>query len=545
MKFHILSSATFALCFLSISSSALAEDIQAVAAITGVTVSQGSAVITRTGVVATPAGEHNLVITGLPGQLDLSRLVISLADNDVRLGNLRVRREDQQDLAGESQQQLQDQLDELSYQRGRIDDTIQSANMQIKLLDSLSSGNLGSQESAFSPDSITEMLNVVSSSSNTARQTIRDAQRQGSRLDIEIEQLRRQLAEFASRNRFSQVAVAAVDLPSARDLAFTITYPANGARWTWMYEARLDTDSSFLELGRKVAVNQTTGENWENVALTITTARPSSRISPPEINSLLVSLDPPRQRVQENRRLATAAMMSSEADSNGIEEVVVTGSYLKSSVEVDSSAYLVDYQIPGAVTVSSGGEQQIFPIDERGIETELVVRVMPEQDRAAYLEARFTLEDDVPVQPGTMQFYRDGSYIGSQRIAGFLPQEEVSLPFGQDERVRVEVLPDEEGSDAGGTFRRVAVDNRRQRFMITSFHDTAKLIEIVARIPVSQNDDIDVVFDDDATPADEVDLDNKTGLILWRKLSTSSEPVEIKHYYSIRYPRDGQLYFRN
>jgi uncharacterized protein (TIGR02231 family) len=197
------------------------------------------------------------------------------------------------------------------------------------------------------------------------------------------------------------------------------------------------------------------------------------------------------------------------------------------------------------VTIGSGGEQQIFPIDERGIDTELVVRVMPEQDRAAYLEARFTLDDDVPVQPGAMQFYRDGSYIGSQTIAGFLPQEEVSLPFGQDERVRVEVLPDEEESDAGSTFRRVAVDNRRQRFMITSFHDSAKLIEIVARIPVSQNDDIDVVVDDDATPADEVDIDNKTGLILWRKQLMSAEPVEIKHYYSVRYPRDGQLFFRN
>lgn len=543
MKFPILPSVAFTLCLLAVSGSSLADDIQASAAITGVTVSQGSAVITRSGLVSVPAGEHNLVINGLPGQLDLSRLVISLADNDVRLGNLRVRREDQQGLVGESQQLLQDQLDELSYQRGRIEDTVQSANMQIKLLDSLSNGNLGSQESAFSPSSITEILSVVSSSSNTARQTIRDAQRQGSRLDIEIEQLRRRLAEFASRNRFSQVAVAAVDLPSARELAFTITYPANGARWTWLYEARLDTDSSFLELGRKVAVNQTTGENWENVELTITTARPSSRISPPEINSLLVSLDPPRQRMQESRSLATAAMMSSPSDA--AEENSVTGSYLKSSVDIDSSAYLVDYQIPGTVTVSSGGEQQIFPIDERGIETELVVRVMPEQDQAAYLEARFTLDGDVPVQAGAMQFYRDGSYIGSQRIEGFLPQEEVSLPFGQDERVRVEVLPEEESSDAGGTFRRVAVDNRRQRFMITSFHDTAKLIEIVARVPVSQNDDIDVVFDDDATAADEVDLDNKTGLILWRKQATSAEPIEIKHYYSIRHPRDSQLYFRN
>jgi uncharacterized protein (TIGR02231 family) len=542
MKYPILSSTTLALCFVSLSHSSFAVDIQATAAITKVTVSQGSADITRTGLVAVPAGEHNLIISGLPGQLDLSRLVISLADKDVRLGNLRVRREDQKTLTGESQQQLQNQLDELSYQRGRVDDTVQSANMQIKLLESLSSGNLGTPESTFSSDSITEILSVVSSSSNTARQTIRDAQRRGSGLDIEIEQLRRRLAEFASRNRFSQVAVAAVASPTARDLAFTITYPANGARWTWLYEARLNTDSSFLELGRKISVNQTTGENWKNVELTITTARPSSRISPPEIDSLLVSLDAPRQRPQESRRLSSEAMMSSEID---VSEDILVAAYLKSSVDIESSDYLVDYQIPGDVTINSGGEQQVFPIDERGIDTQLVVRVMPEQDRAAYLEARFILDDDVPVQPGTMQFYRDGSFIGSQRIAGFLPQEEVSLAFGQDKRVRVEVLPDEQGSGDGGTFRRVAVDNRRQRFMITSFHDTPKLIEIVARVPVSQNDDIEVEIDGDATPADQVDLDDRTGIILWRRQATAAEPIEIKHYYSIRYPRDRQLFYRN
>jgi uncharacterized protein (TIGR02231 family) len=179
------------------------------------------------------------------------------------------------------------------------------------------------------------------------------------------------------------------------------------------------------------------------------------------------------------------------------------------------------------------------------MDTDLVVRIIPEQNRAAYLEARFTLDDDVPVQSGAMQFYREGSFIGSQRITGFLPKEEVSLPFGQDEEVRVEVLPDQENFDAGGTFTPVAVDNRRQRFLITSFHDAPKLIEVMARVPVSQNDDITVVLDDDATAADEVDLDNKTGLTLWRKQSTSAEPIKIKHYYSIRYPREGQLFFRN
>jgi len=66
VKYPILSSTTLALCFASLSHISLAGDIQATAAITKVTVSQDSAVVTRTGLVTVPAEEHNLITSGLP-----------------------------------------------------------------------------------------------------------------------------------------------------------------------------------------------------------------------------------------------------------------------------------------------------------------------------------------------------------------------------------------------------------------------------------------------------------------------------------------------
>lgn len=533
---------TFIAFALVCTSGAHGADIETTTTITEVSVSQGSAVVTRTGRVSLPAGQHQLIISGLPGQLDLSRLQLDLDNRETRLGNLRVSRVDQSTLVGESQQQLQDNLTELKYQRGRIDDGIASARMQIKLLDSLSSGNLAPQDAAFSAQNIGDILEVVATSANDARLTIRDAQREGANLDIEIEQLERRLAEFASRNRFSQTVNAAVEVTSPQEIDFELSYPVNGARWSWLYEARLDTDASFLELSRKVAVNQTSGENWNDVALTITTARPSSRIAPPELPSLLVGIQPPRQIRADNRRFATAAIMS---ESDSVAAQAAPKEFFSSSVNIDASAYLVDYKIPGTVTLESSGDQQVFAIDQRGIDVDLVARAAPQQDPNAYLEARFTLNSEQPIQSGAMQFYRDGSFIGTQTIAGFLPEEDVRMPFGLDERIRVEVLPDEESSDGGSTFRRNAVENRRQRLMITSFHDTPKTLEIVAQLPVSQNDDIEVVIDDDATPADETALDDKAGVLLWRKRALSGEAVVINHYYSIRYPKDAQLFFSN
>ncbi|MFK7864262.1 MAG: mucoidy inhibitor MuiA family protein [Pseudohongiellaceae bacterium] len=533
---------------LSLASSigAVAAELETTTTITHVTVSQGSAVVTRSGSISIPAGQHSLIVKGLPGQLDLGRLQLALNNREARLGNIHVEREDQSTLVGESQQQLQDQLNDLLYQRGGIDDEIASARMQIQLLNSLSNGELGSQQAAVSVSDVGEMLSIISASSNEARLLIRNAQREAAALDIEIEQIKRRLAEFSTRNRFFQKVTAAVEIENPSELNFTLSYPVNGARWSWLYEARLNTDTNFLELERKVSVNQTSGENWTDVNLTITTASSNARITPPELDSLLVDIRP-EPKIAQNRSFVTGASVQSSgglgARLNAPQAVMED--FVEAEVDIDASAYLVNFQIPGQVTLNRGGDQQIFPIDSRGITVDLVARTMPMQDQTAYLEARFVLEDEQPIQAGRMQFYRDGGYIGGSMISGFLPQEDVRLPFGADERIRIEVLPDAEESDAGSTFRRNAVDNRRQRFMISSFHETPKAIEIVAQLPVSQNEDIQVVLDDDATPADEDSFDDKTGLLLWERQASAGEPLVIRHNYSIRYPKDAALYFRN
>lgn len=119
-----------------------------------------------------------------------------------------------------------------------------------------------------------------------------------------------------------------------------------------------------------------------------------------------------------------------------------------------------------SLALAADSQPQLFPADQRAVAVDLVLRAVPKLDNSAYLEARFIHEEDLPIQAGTMQFYRDGAFIGSRHVPEFLPREALSLPFGKDERVRVETQPEEEQSRAGGLLRRSAVDDHRVRYQL-------------------------------------------------------------------------------
>jgi uncharacterized protein (TIGR02231 family) len=71
-----------------------------------------------------------------------------------------------------------------------------------------------------------------------------------------------------------------------------VTCAVRNARWAPVYDARLDTGAkdrkSVLELVRRAEITQTTGEDWSNVALAVSTVRTARGGSAPELNSLIV-----------------------------------------------------------------------------------------------------------------------------------------------------------------------------------------------------------------------------------------------------------------
>src|SRR5947208_1387672 len=95
-------------------------------------------------------------------------------------------------------------------------------------------------------------------------------------IDKQIRALERDLARLKSGAK--DVSTIAVGVSAERPGEVRVSYQVNGAGWRPAYRAGLDSAGSKVSLERQGAISQTTGEDWTNVRLKLSTGQP--RLSP-------------------------------------------------------------------------------------------------------------------------------------------------------------------------------------------------------------------------------------------------------------------------
>ena len=532
-----------------ISPAAWGADIVVTLPIDSVTVYRDSAIITRQGNVEIPAGEHRLVVRGLPDGVDPGTLRLSARSKALRLGGIELQRIVEEQLVNDTERALNRKLRDLGDQRSAIEDEIASAKSQLKLLEGVVAAPTGSGMNAppLQTSAIGSLVTTVGSSDSEARQRIRSAKLQLRELDEQAEKFKADLAKVATQRKAHSELRASVQASAAGGALVSVEYQVTNVGWNWQYEARLDSQKKSVALVRQAQLQQGTGEDWSNVELTISTSRPSLNATTPALASLFLEL----------QSLGYGGAVGEE-----IEEVVVTGfrasakhsrassssrdeDYApvaaRTTADVFSTDFVADYRIPGRVSVAADRQPRLYPITDADFKVDLVARANLSVDRNAYLETRFTYEGEVPIDSGVVQLFRDDAFVGMGELPMVLPGADVRIPFGQDQRIRIVVHDEREESGNVGIMNRDQVNQRRRRFEITSFHSVAMPIEVVDRVPVARDNDIRIDVVKGATPPTTVDLNGHAGVYLWRLAGEPRKTETIRHYYSVKFPRNRAL----
>jgi uncharacterized protein (TIGR02231 family) len=516
----------------AVATAAAAAEIDAVSRLTRVTVYAEGAALVRRGQVALPAGTSDIVIRGLPEEIEPATLRFSVGASTVRLAGVELKQVVDKDYVDTRERELRRKLDALAARRRGVSDDVATAETQLRVLESLASPPAGGSTRAL-PDgaTLTALVSSVGTSASAARAKIRDANQKLRDLDAEKTALETELAKVKAGRKSSHELRATVETDAAVTAPVQVEYLVGDASWRWLYEARLDTRTRRMSLVRQAAVAQSTGEDWSAVELTLTTARPSESTGTADVESLFATLREPAPKVASAMMVRRGAPASPAA----LDEVVVTG------MKRTATQYAVEYTVPGRVSVAADGEPRIYPVASDEFDVDLLARAVPSQERAAFLEARFTFGQDVPFDAADVQLYRDGALVGKASTPTFQPGAPVRLGFGIDDRIRVEVLRDREASGERGVIGRKNVEQHRERFQVTSFHPAVIPLEIVDRWPVARDSSIDVKVDRDATPPTARDLDGRTGVIAWRLQLEPRKAVTVKHYYTVEYPKDREV----
>ena len=525
-----------------VSGSVWAADIPAELRIDQVTVYVQGAMVARTGSVTMSAGSHRLIVRDLPAGLDSRLLRVEVGSNAVRLGSIDVTTVNEGQFVTSKERELRGQLESKTDQRAVIQDEIDTAQTQLKLLDSLAANpaGTGNSNSAVSSANLVTVLGTIGSSATTARNKVHDARLRQRKLDTEIETLKAELAKVATQRRQTTEVTAAMDVSAAVTVPVTLTYRINDAAWGWVYQARLDTSRKKLTLERQGQVQQGSGEDWNNVKLTLTTAQPEDDVSTPIVAAEFLDLQmpqPPQPMVRRSMEMPQVGVAMANVPM--LDELAVVEN--KQVASVSATQYLVEYQVPARVSLNADRQMRMYPISDESFDTNIIARVMPSESRRAHLEATFKYERDTPIEAGQLQLYRDGAFVGEAPTQAFLPGAEVRMPFGVDERIKVAVRDETSKSSETGVLSKLVTRETRQRFEITSYHPAVIPVEVIDRIPVSRNADVKVEILKGATEPTTRDLNGKAGVMLWKFDAQPQQTTTLRHYYSVRYPRDRVL----
>ena len=521
--------------------------------IDAVTVYPRGAEITRLASVELEQGDHTLTLDNLPGTIDPHSIrVEGVSSSDLQIASVdskTVHVTDEVATAGE-RRRIEREIEALRDQHAAIDQLISDATYQRTLLQELatkpfSMHSPGDKPVSVSSDEFGNMFDLVSARLTALSKTVLDANIRKRGIAKDITELQKSLSELAPKQRIKTVVTVHLASASAGDAQFKLRYKIAEAAWQPYYEARLDSTADSVDpnftLVRRAEVTQHTSETWDDVKLTLSTARPTGTTAAPELQPEIISL------VEERRRqeVGLMKMMSPRSTNESYDESDVAATPPPAAELLEAEAVMAGFQalysIQGRVDIDNAGTAKKVRISSSDMAAELAVQAVPKLDTNAYLTANFTLDGEAPLLRGRVMLFRDGVYMGNGILPTLSPGEDHRLGFGVDDLVKVERVEVKRKTSETGLISTDMVDDRSWSITVKNLHDRVMPVTVFDQLPYSTHEDIEVELLPGSTRPSERDVDKKRGVLAWTYEAAPNKEISISFGYRITRPENVEF----
>jgi uncharacterized protein (TIGR02231 family) len=524
------------------------------AKIDAVTVFPQGADVFRVGGLLVPAGEHQLVLKNLPGDIDPSSIrVEGLAGDDVEIASVDLKPM-VAELPDANRKVLEAQIEALGQERMLLDQAIADYATQRQFLLSMAEKQVTPAPDTVKPidgvaigglmDVVGQRLQLIAKESHAAR--LRQVV-----IDKEVAEVQQKLV-IAAPNAQS-LAEVTINVAVGRETRadFKVGYRVWQAGWQPLYDAKLKIaakagEASDLEIVRRAAVTQSTTESWDGVQLTLSTARPNGATAAPEVDEEQLQVRDPKDdaalgRLQtgfvENETSADAAMDEPVPAAPAAAPVQKMKKELKQRQAImELAGFQANYVIAGRVSVDNSGQNKRVRIASENLKAKLETVVSPRLDLAAYLTASFALTKEGPLLPGEVNLYRDGTYVGQGSLPLLNPGQDATLGFGADDLIVVERKEVKRLSAEEGILTSSNTEERSWDIVVKNLHTDKAQVTVVDRMPFSAREDVTVEALRDQTPPTVKDYKKRRGVMAWTLDIDSKGEKIIRTGYKITMP---------
>ncbi len=530
----------------------------AVSKITNVTVYPNSALVTREVEVPAGTGTMELVVTPLP-QHTVNSSLYSEGGDGIRVLTTRFRSRPVQEDTREEVRKIEDEAKKLAQTAQKIQADLKACQENMALLAKVENFTSVSTNAATEKGKLdsTETIGLAKYIMETRGE--KNKEQVGLQQQLEdnkerAEFLARKLREMTSgSSRVEEDAVIVVDKANADAGKVKLNYLVDAAAWRPQYKLRAGKDTKdTVQIECLAAIIQQTGEDWQGVNVTLSTAQPMLNASPPDLKMLSVAIVPkgapnpapmpvvkpgmpggPGQLAGQNAAFANNSFQNPQgiasakdlgevskslrAQAQGElnrknadvgneiwnyagaldqasdlvlspEEKLVKGIHVRNNQREGPS---VTYHLNARLSVPSRNDEQVIEVARVTMEPEYFYKAVPVLTPHVYRQANLTNNSKYVLLPGEATMYNGTDFVGRMDLPLVAVGEQFTVGFGTEPQLQINrQMVDKSRTMQGGN----QVLKFEYRMLVSSYKPEKVKLQVWDRLPQAENETLNVTL---------------------------------------------------
>jgi len=394
-------------------------------------------------------------------------------------------------------------------------------------------------------------------------------------LKEELDLVQRQRnAMTAHASRTEREAVIYVQCTQPGPAILELNYLVRHAQWQQQYNLRALPDDARVSVEYHAVVNQNSGEDWQGVSVSLSTAEPTMASSAPVLAPVRVGLRA-SHRPQQSQNQAAVPMEQIKQNfftrrqnskqglaANGILNALAEDNQLlflnNDTSQVQQMQQAIDdimriegisvtYELPGKLTLPSRDDQQLVNITTMTSPAEFTLIASPLLTDYVYLQADVHNNSQTVFLPGPASVFKNNQFVGQSEVPLVTIGETFTAGFGTDSQVHVAHALNHKKTRIQGGNR---IDTFEYRMVLDNYKTTPVKLRLLDRLPYSDDSSIKIELTE-THPALSLDdtyvkTSQKKGILQWDLTldphTIEDKAQEISYTYTMEYDKNMQIH---
>ena len=269
----------------------------------------------------------------------------------------------------------------------------------------------------------------------------------------------------------------------------TLGYEVPCSQWRPKHEAHLAPDGESVRMITHGMVWQNTGEDWKDVELTLSTARPSLGLdlTLPGPDQLKL-----RDKTEEERKTVKVQMRDQIVKDTGPERDEGPG-------VPDDGGQTQNFTAPGKVSIPADGEPYQVELTRFESAAESRFTAAPELSDRVFQRSLLRSGPN-PILAGPVDLYRNGGFVGRAFLDFVGAGDSFYLDWGSDDFIQLSRKEESEEEEAGMVSKAKRIYT--VEIIVYNLNNHALEFELTERLPVSEIESVEVKLDE--APGDTI-----------------------------------------